>query len=96
MPNLLDCTCFLFKKIIDNYCLLLKLWDECLKESLDAETRSRIIGCKAQMKTFNFFFDLCLSQRHCSLTDNLSKILQKEKMPAVSGQRLASLTAKTI
>ena len=43
-----------FQKIIGNYCLLLKLWDECLKESLDAETSSRIIGCKAQMKKFNF------------------------------------------
>ena len=48
----------------------MKLWDECLKESLDSETRSRIIGCKSQMKTFNFFFGLCLDQRHYSLTDN--------------------------
>ena len=47
-----------FQKSIDNYCLLLTLWDECLKESLDAETKSRIIGCKAQMKTFNFYFGL--------------------------------------
>ena len=31
-----------------------------------------------------------------SLTDNSSKTMQKEKMSAVSGQRLASLTAKTI
>ena len=76
--------------------MLLKLWEECLKESLDAETRSRIIGCKGQMKTFNFFFGVCLGQRHYSLTDNLSKTLQNEKMSAVSGQRLASLIAKTI
>ena len=74
----------------------MKLWEECLKESLDAETRSRIIECKAQMKTFNFLFGLCLGQRHYNLTDNLSKTLQKEKMSAVSGQRLASLTAKAI
>ena len=78
-----------FQKIIDNYCLLLKLWDECLKESLDDETRFRIIGCKAQMKTFNFLFGLCVGQRHYSLTDNLSKTLQNEKMSA-------SLTIKTI
>ena len=48
------------------------------------------------MKTFNFFFGLCLGQRHYSLTNNLSKTLQKEEMSTVSGQRLASLTAKTI
>ena len=85
-----------FQKMIDNYCLPLKFWDECLKESLDSGTRSRIIGCKAQMKTFNFFFGLCLCQQHYSLTDNFFKTSQKEKMSAVSGQRLASLTAKTI
>ena len=68
-----------FQKIIDNYCLLLKLWDECLKASLDVETRSRVIGCKAQVKTFNFFFGVCFGQRHCSLTDNLSKTLQRRR-----------------
>lgn len=31
-----------------------------------------------------------------SLTDNLSKALQKENMSAVSGHRLAMLTAKTL
>ena len=85
-----------FQKIIDNYCLLLKLLDECLKETLDPKNRPRIIGCKAQMKTFNFLFDLCFDQRHYNLTGNLSKTLQKENMSAVSWQRLTSLTAKTI
>ena len=36
-----------FQKIIENYCLLLTLWGDCLREPLDAETRSRIIGGKA-------------------------------------------------
>ena len=96
MPNSWTLRASCFQKIIDDYCLLLKLWNESLKESLNAETRSRIIGCKAQIKTFNFFFGLCLGQRHYSLTDNSSKTMQKEKMSAVSGQRLASLTAKAI
>ena len=47
------------------------------------------------MKTFNFFFGLCLGQRHYSFTDNLSRTFKKEKTRAVSGQRLASLAAKT-
>ena len=34
--------------------------------------------------------------RHYSLTDNLSQTLQKDKMSAVSGQRLTSSTTKTI
>ena len=53
MPNLLDCTCFLFSKDHQQHCSLWKLWDVCLKESLDAETRSRIFGGKAQMKTMS-------------------------------------------
>ena len=76
--------------------MLLKSWNECLKESLDAETRSKTIGFEAQMKTFNFFFGFYLGQGHYSLTDNLSKILQKEKISTVSGQGQASLTAKII
>ena len=50
-----------FQKIIDNYCLLLKLQDECLKETVDAKNRPRVIGCKAQMKTLNFLFDFALT-----------------------------------
>ena len=76
--------------------MLLKSWNECLKESLDAETRSKTIGFEAQMKTFNFFFGFYLGQGHYSLTDSLSKTLQKEKISTVSGQRQASLTAKII
>ena len=87
-------TCF--QKIIENYPLLLALWEECLKEKLDPETRSQIIGCRAQMKVFNFYFGLCLGQKLYALTDNLSKSIQKEIMPAVTGQRIAALTLKTI
>jgi len=43
------------KKIIDNYSKLQSLWDICLEENLTREVRSRIIGCKAQMKSFPFF-----------------------------------------
>ena len=48
------------------------------------------------MKTFAFFFGLCLGQRLYSLTDNLSKTLQSEKLSAVSGHRLALLTKDTL
>lgn len=48
------------KKIIDNYSKLQSLWDICLEENLTREVRSRIIGCKAQMKSFPFFFRVVL------------------------------------
>ena len=85
-----------FKKILDNYEPLLQLWEESLKEELDFETKSRIIGCKKQMKLFTFYFGLNLSKSLYLITDNLSRTLQKEKMSAIGGKELAGLTVKTL
>ena len=85
-----------FKKILDNYEPLLQLWEESLKEDLDFETKSRIIGCKKQMKLFTFYFGLNLSKSLYLITDNLSKTLQKEKMSAIGGKELAGFTVKTL
>ena len=52
-----------FQRIIDNYSFLYELWDECLKESgLNRDVKSRIIGCKSQMETFEFYFGLKLGK----------------------------------
>ena len=85
-----------FNKILENYADLQKLWGVCLDEKLDTDTRSCIIGCQMQMESFSLYFGLLLSHRIYSLTDNLSKTLQKEKMSALSSQRLANLTTETI
>ena len=87
-------TCF--HKILEKYGDLQKLWDICLAEKLDSETKARIIGCQAQMKSFPFFFGLCISHRLYSLTDNLSKTLQKERMSALESKHLADLTLETL
>ena len=84
-----------FKKILENYQALLELWEQSLAEQLDSDTKARIIGCKSQMESFKFYFGLMLSQRLYSITDNLSKTLQKEKMSALKGKELADLTVKT-
>ena len=84
------------KKILDNYKPLLQLWEESLKEDLDFETKSRIIGCKKQMKLFTFYSGLNLSKSLYLITDNLSKTLQKEKVSAIRGKELAGLTIKTL
>ena len=86
-----------FQRIIDNYRFLYELWDECLKESgLNRDVKSRIIGCKSQMETFDFYFGLKLGKLLFSHTDKLSQTLQSEKMSAVSSKRLAMLTVETI
>ena len=85
------------QRIIDNYSLLYELWDECLKESgLNRDVKSRIIGCKSQMETFDFYFGLKLGKLLYSHTDKLSQTLQSEKMSAVNSKRLAMLTVETI
>ncbi|XP_028412554.1 uncharacterized protein LOC114535447 [Dendronephthya gigantea] len=85
-----------FQRILDNYSALLQEWIICLDEKLQAEICGRIIGCQAQMKTYEFFFGLNLGQQLFSHTDNLSKTLQSTKMCAASGQRLASLTKEVL
>ena len=84
------------KKIIDNYEPLQKLWKESLKEKLDAETKSRIIGCKKQMESFKFYFGLQLGCKLYAHTDNLSKTLQQEKMSVIKGKSLADLNLQTL
>ena len=47
------------KRIIDNYALLLEVWDDCLEHKIDTGTRGRILGCQAEMKT-SFFFSVSI------------------------------------
>ena len=46
------------RKILDNYEALLELWEQSLKKNLEFETKSRIGGCKSQIKLFKFYFGL--------------------------------------
>ena len=47
------------------------------------------------MYEFQFFYGSNLSERFSSISDNLSKTLQKESMSAISGLHLAELTVQT-
>ena len=48
------------------------------------------------MTTFCFFYGINLSFTIYSLTDNLSKTLQKENMPAIEGKSIAMKTVETL
>ena len=84
------------KRILDNYQSLIQLWEECLEERLDQETRARIIGCKNQMESFYFFFGLNLSHKLYAMTDNMSKSLLATKMSAIKGRKSADLVITTL
>ena len=49
-----------FNGILENYDMLLKLWDTILNDSPDSETRAGMNGVVSQMKTFSFFFGASL------------------------------------
>ncbi|XP_076347747.1 zinc finger MYM-type protein 1-like [Tachypleus tridentatus] len=55
--------------------------------------RARIIGIISQMEKFEYFFALHLGVAMNSLTDNLSKTLQKTCLSAAQGQQNAKLVA---
>ena len=84
------------QSILDNYEAVLNLWVECLESQLESDVRGRIIGCQAQMKTFNFFFGLHLGQRVFGHTDNLSATLQKISLSATDAKDLANLTVQAL
>ena len=52
-----------FQRILDNYAALLQEWTISLDEKLQSDIHGRIIGCQAQMNTFDFFSGLNLGQR---------------------------------
>lgn len=95
-PTRWTVTATCYKRILDNYASLFKVWDTCLESKIDTDTRARILGCQAHMKTFHYFFGLHISQRLFAHTDNLSKSLQAKRISATTGQKLASLTLSTL
>ena len=47
-------------------------WRVSLEDKLQPVVRGRIVGCQAQMQTFDFFFGLSLGEKFFSHSDNLS------------------------
>ena len=67
-------------QVLQNYNQARNVSVQWLEQSLKAEVKSRITGCKAQMSSFRFFYGLNLSFKIYSITDNLSKTLQAERL----------------
>ena len=84
------------QSVIDNYEVLLLVWQEALDGSLDGEMRARIIGVETQMMKFDFLFGVCLGSLILRHSDNLSKTLQHKTLSAAEGQRIAKLTISVL
>ena len=48
--------------ILENYEVLMRLWDESLQIVKETEMRGRIIGVATYMKSFRFFFRIILGE----------------------------------
>ena len=84
------------QSILDNYEVLLLLWEECKDSKLDSETRTKIIGVEMQMLSFEFLFGVSLGALILSHSDNLSKTLQHVSLSAAEGQHMAKLTLQVL
>ena len=77
-----------FNNILQNYSALLELWEAILDDKPDSEVRAKVNGIDSQMKTFQFYFGVCLLHSVLSQTDNLSKTLQHTTFSAAEDQQL--------
>ena len=84
------------QSVLDNYEVLLGVWNEALSMQLDVEMRARITGVNTQMHTFDFLFGVSLGNLLLHHTDNLSKTLQHKSLSAAEGQRVAKLTSDVL
>ena len=84
------------KSMIDNYEVLLGVWEEAQSGRLDDEMKARIIGVETQMHTFDFLYGVFLGELILRHTDNLRKALQHKSLSAAEGQHLARLTLEVL
>ena len=80
------------ESILNNYEVLLFLWEKSLADRLDSDMHARILGVQRQMMTFDFLFGVLIGSVLLWHTDNLSVTLQHKSMSDAQGQRMASLT----
>ena len=62
----------------------------------DTETKARINGVSAQMKTFDFLFGAIQGEMLFRHSDNLSKTLQKKSISAAEGQQVGRMVIDTL
>ena len=84
------------KSVHNNYSVLQELWHYVLHGNVHPEIRARVIGVRAQMEIFDYFFGISVVKLVLSHGDNLSTALQRSTISAAEGQRIASLTITVI
>lgn len=74
------------QSILENYEVLMELWEESAEVVNDTEMKARILGVQSAMQTFDFFYGATLAYMILWHTDNLSRALQKGDVSAVKAK----------
>ena len=82
--------------VLSKYEILLSTWDEAADVVADTESKARINGVAAQMKTYDFVFGATLGEMILRHSDNLSQCLQKKTISAAEGQQVAKMVINTL
>jgi len=82
--------------IIGNYAVLQSTWEEAIGVARDTETKARIGGVSAQMKTFDFLFGVVLGEMLLCHSYSLCKCLQKKSISAADGQQVGRMVIYTL
>ena len=70
--------------VIDNYQVLIDLWDECLNYVKEPDIKAKIIGVQEQI--INFFFGVAFGRLVLKHADYVGKTLQKPNLSAAVAQ----------
>ena len=84
------------RSVQNNYSVLQELWEFVLDGNTHPDVRTRVIGVRAQMESFEYFFGISVAELVLRHDDNLSATHQSSTISAAEGQRVASLTTSTI
>lgn len=84
------------KSLLDNYIVLLELWEETEKTTKGSDITAHIIGVASRMTNFDLYFGVCLGEMILRHSDNLSRALQKKDLSVAEGQHTASLVKATL
>ena len=76
--------------------MLQELWEFVLDGNTHPDVRTHVIGVRAQMESFKYFFGISIAELVLRHGDNLSATLQSNTISAAEGQHVASLTTSTI
>ena len=85
------------RSVILNYSVIHSVLEEIIEEYRgNSEATSQARGIMVTMENFSFLFGVVIGEKLFSITDTLSKALQKKTMCAMEAKRLAAVTLASL